>query len=65
MLIKLINGDPLESPTYKMQTQLIVRSSCQPLSKNPTRQPERYRHTARKRSNDGQGKEVRAPSNRK
>ena len=65
MLIKLINGEPLETQTYKMQTQLIIRSSCQPLSKNTTRQLERYRHTARKRSNDGQGKEVRAPSNRK
>lgn len=29
MLIKLINGDLLDSQTYKMQTQLIVRNSCQ------------------------------------
>jgi LacI family transcriptional regulator len=28
MLIKLINGEPLESPTYRMQTQLVVRTSC-------------------------------------
>ena len=29
MLIKLINGLPLDSQTYKMQTQLVIRSSCQ------------------------------------
>ena len=29
MLIQLIQGDPLDSQTYKMQTQLVVRSSCQ------------------------------------
>ncbi len=28
MLIKLINGQPLEEQTYKMQTQLVVRTSC-------------------------------------
>jgi len=28
MLIKLINGVPLEDQTYRMQTQLVVRSSC-------------------------------------
>jgi LacI family transcriptional regulator len=28
MLIKLINGEELESQTYKMQTQLVIRSSC-------------------------------------
>ena len=28
MLIKLINGDLLDSQTYKMQTQLIIRNSC-------------------------------------
>jgi len=28
MLIKLINGIPLEDQTYRMQTQLIMRSSC-------------------------------------
>lgn len=28
MLIKLINGIPLEDKTYRMQTQLVVRSSC-------------------------------------
>jgi LacI family transcriptional regulator len=34
MLIKLINGEPLDSQTYKMQTQLVIRSSCQSLSKD-------------------------------
>lgn len=29
MLIRLINGDPLDSQTYKMQTQLVIRNSCQ------------------------------------
>src|SRR5688572_18913420 len=29
MLIKLINGKPLETQTYKMQTRLVIRSSCQ------------------------------------
>jgi LacI family transcriptional regulator len=28
MLIKLINGIPLEDQTYRMQTRLVVRSSC-------------------------------------
>lgn len=28
MLIKLINGETFESQTYKMQTQLVIRSSC-------------------------------------
>jgi LacI family transcriptional regulator len=28
MLIKLINGDLLDSQTYKRQTQLIIRNSC-------------------------------------
>jgi LacI family transcriptional regulator len=32
MLIRLINGDPLESQTYKMQTKLVIRNSCQPRS---------------------------------
>ena len=31
MLIKLINGEPLDTQTYKMQTQLVIRSSCQAL----------------------------------
>jgi LacI family transcriptional regulator len=34
MLIKLINGEPLDSPTYKMQTELIIRNSCQSLESN-------------------------------
>jgi LacI family transcriptional regulator len=34
MLIQLINGVPLESQTYKMQTQLVVRGSCMPLVGN-------------------------------
>lgn len=29
MLIKIINGIPLEDQTYRMQTKLIVRNSCQ------------------------------------
>jgi LacI family transcriptional regulator len=29
MLIKLINGETLESQTYKMQTELVIRDSCQ------------------------------------
>jgi len=29
MLIRLINGETLDSQTYKMQTQLIIRTSCQ------------------------------------
>ena len=28
MLIKLINSEPLESQTYRMQTRLVIRSSC-------------------------------------
>jgi LacI family transcriptional regulator len=28
MLIKLINGGPVELQTYRMQTQLVIRSSC-------------------------------------
>ena len=30
MLIKLIKGTPLDEQTYRMQTQLVVRSSCRP-----------------------------------
>jgi LacI family transcriptional regulator len=29
MLIKLINGEELEDQIYKMQTQLVIRESCQ------------------------------------
>ena len=32
MLIRLINGEPLETPTYQMQTQLIIRTSCRALN---------------------------------
>ncbi len=32
MLIKLINGLPLDDQTYKMQTQLVIRSSCRELT---------------------------------
>jgi LacI family transcriptional regulator, galactose operon repressor len=32
MLIKLINGETLENQTYQMQTQLVLRTSCQKLS---------------------------------
>jgi LacI family transcriptional regulator len=28
MLIKIIHGIPLEDQTYRMQTKLIIRSSC-------------------------------------
>jgi LacI family transcriptional regulator len=31
MLVKLINGEPLENQTYRMQTQLVVRNSCRAL----------------------------------
>jgi LacI family transcriptional regulator len=30
MLIKLIHEESLEAPTYKMQTQLVIRDSCEP-----------------------------------
>lgn len=29
MLIKLINGEPIDEQTHRMQTRLVVRSSCQ------------------------------------
>jgi DNA-binding LacI/PurR family transcriptional regulator len=28
MLLKLINGEKLETETYRMQTRLIIRNSC-------------------------------------
>jgi LacI family transcriptional regulator len=31
MLIKLINGEQIESQTFRMQTNLVIRSSCQKL----------------------------------
>ena len=34
MLIKLINGEELDSQTYKMRTQLVVRDSCQEYIEN-------------------------------
>ncbi len=34
MLIKLINGEPLETQTYKMKTQLVIRNSCQEVIEN-------------------------------
>jgi LacI family transcriptional regulator, galactose operon repressor len=34
MLIKLINGEPLDSQTFKMQTQLVMRTSCRALIEN-------------------------------
>lgn len=34
MLIKLINGEALDSQTYKMQTQLVIRDSCQALPRS-------------------------------
>ena len=35
MLIKLINGHPLEETTYKMKTKLVIRSLCQAVSSEP------------------------------
>lgn len=32
MLIKIINGIPLEDQTYRMQTRLIIRNSCKSIS---------------------------------
>lgn len=32
MLIRMINGETLETPTYKMQTRLVVRNSCQSIN---------------------------------
>ena len=29
MLIKIINGIPLDDQTYRMQTRLVIRNSCQ------------------------------------
>jgi LacI family transcriptional regulator len=34
MLIKLINGEALDSQTYKMQTQLVIRTSCRSITEN-------------------------------
>jgi LacI family transcriptional regulator len=34
MLIQLIHDEPLEDQTYRMQTQLVVRNSCQAPSEN-------------------------------
>jgi len=31
MLIKIINGTPLDEQTYQMQTQLVIRNSCREL----------------------------------
>jgi hypothetical protein len=32
MLIQMINGVPPEDPTYRMQTQLVIRHSCRELA---------------------------------
>jgi LacI family transcriptional regulator len=48
MLIKLINGEPLASQTYRMQTQLVVRTSCQPLVAQTKRPTRRQRQVGRK-----------------
>ena len=37
MLIKLINGESLDSQTYKMQTRLVIRNSCQSRSVSKNR----------------------------
>jgi len=34
MLIKLINGEALDSQTYKMQTRLVIRTSCRAITEN-------------------------------
>ena len=34
MLFRLINNEPLDSQTYRVQTQLIVRNSCQALTEH-------------------------------
>ncbi len=34
MLIRLINQMPLDEPTYKMKTSLVIRNSCQVLTEN-------------------------------
>jgi LacI family transcriptional regulator len=43
MLIKLINNEPLAAQTFKMQTQLVIRHSCQAPSVSP--------YSKKKRSN--------------
>jgi LacI family transcriptional regulator len=48
MLIKLINGEPLDMQTYRMQTELMIRTSCQALIKKTNNQPGRPRQTAKK-----------------
>lgn len=35
MLIKIINGIPLDDQTYRMQTQLVIRNSCKKLTDTP------------------------------
>jgi LacI family transcriptional regulator len=37
MLIKMINGETLESQTFKMKTSLMIRSSCQEIHDRPNR----------------------------
>ena len=34
MLLKLINGSSIDEQTYKMQTQLVVRTSCRAFVEN-------------------------------
>jgi LacI family transcriptional regulator len=36
MLIRLINDQPLDEATYKMKTQLVIRSSCQAFAEKST-----------------------------
>jgi LacI family transcriptional regulator len=50
MLIQLINGEPLESQTYQMQTQLVVRGSCIPLVGNGRNKRNSQSPGARKKS---------------
>ena len=37
MLIKLINGESLETQTFKMKTSLVIRNSCQEVHPKPKR----------------------------
>jgi LacI family transcriptional regulator len=56
MLIKLIDGEPLESQMYQMQTQLVIRHSCRALSLS---------RSSKKNLKVSKGKEVRAELFRK
>lgn len=44
MLIKIINGVPLEDQTYRMQTRLVIRNSCAENHPEPLYDPARHYH---------------------